>query len=258
MLFNKRESQPQLEQLPDELIILILDRLPLKDAFVMLRVSSQMNKLIKDNSIWKSYGVKNFEEFATQYKQLRPQARLAIKKYGCTLECANKYCSLKTEERKDLLVKEILRLPDVQQDARYVRNALSHFYSNAALISWAEKLITWNQINSLVKLEVGLGSVMAVLFDNEFRKDSPVANTVHILRENKSFLDELIRTEIRPEILNHLLQDDGVKAIRCGLTIDDASKAKTEDEIKKMIETKISKSEPTDTLSSSNPLKREP
>lgn len=256
MFFNKPKSPTKLEQLPDELIILILDRLPLKDAFVMLRVSSQMNALIKDNSIWKSYGAKNFEEFANQYKKLRPQARLAIKKYGCTLKCANKYCSLKTEERTNLLVKEILQLPDVQ-NAEYVRNALSHFHSNAALISWDEKLITWNQINSLVKLEQELGSVMAVLFSNEFRKDSPVVNTVRILRENKSFLDELIRTEIRPEILIHLLQDDGVKAIQYGLTIEDASKAKTEDEIKKMIETKISKSEPTDTLSSDNPLKKE-
>ena len=248
------------EPLPDELIFLILDRLPLTDALTMLRVSSQMNRLIKDDSIWKKYGTNNFEEFAKEYKLLNWQAQMSIKEYSCTIGCAKKYCSPDTEGRMLLLAEEIGQLPEVNLYASEARSEynglLGHLNMPVALIAWSEKLITWDQLVRLGNLEPKQGfPVLWTLFKAEFMSEQS-RNTLRLLRENKFFIEEVIRTEIHPEILEHLLHDNGIKAMHNGLTLEDASKAKSPDEIKKMIETKISEFEPTNSLPSGNPLKK--
>jgi hypothetical protein len=66
------------QQIPDELILNVLNRLPLKDAISFLRVSKEMSAFVKDKTIWKKFGAIDFEDFAKRTKPLPPAYQKAI------------------------------------------------------------------------------------------------------------------------------------------------------------------------------------
>ncbi|HIF0233152.1 TPA: F-box protein, partial [Legionella pneumophila] len=80
MTFGRIEPVDQLtlNNLPNELILQIIDDLDLQDAIPFLRVNKQLNQLVKDSSVWKQFGAEDFTDFFTQMKALDVRARKVI------------------------------------------------------------------------------------------------------------------------------------------------------------------------------------
>lgn len=66
------------QELPGELILAILNRLPLADAVSLLRVSHKMNSFIKDDTIWRKFGAANFVNFVERMQKLPPRYQRMI------------------------------------------------------------------------------------------------------------------------------------------------------------------------------------
>lgn len=56
--------------LPRDLILEILNKLPLKDAISFLTVSKEMHGFIKEDRVWKKFGATDFTDFATRISAL--------------------------------------------------------------------------------------------------------------------------------------------------------------------------------------------
>lgn len=63
-------SPSNLQDLPGEMILNIIDRLPLKDAITLLSISKEMYYFVHDDSVWRKWNAANFEDFVIRVKKL--------------------------------------------------------------------------------------------------------------------------------------------------------------------------------------------
>lgn len=142
MFFKHNEIESWLESLPNELVNLVIRKLPVKDQLQLMLVSKYFLEHAKDPSVWKTYGAKSYEDFVTRIKILPQKFQIMILNQQYTLPVAEnivEYLSLSRIERQEkfFVAKQLAAMPT----PHYIDAMLS----DNGVIALAEKLITPEQ-----------------------------------------------------------------------------------------------------------------
>ena len=205
------------KKLPDELILNILNRLPLKDAISLLLVTKEMNEIIKDESIWKKFGAKNFENFAQRMQNLSRKYQKLILSGNYTLtEVEDIFTLLKLSDEQ---CQNELRM--LSQFKSMPTNHLDRLLTTNGIIALRESLITAEEVAAMPTGD----HIMRLFWDNR---------TIDLLRKGL-ITPAQVATMPTGDHVWRLLSDETISALNEGLiTINQLAAMPTGDHIMRL------------------------
>ena len=201
-------SEPN--RLPNELILNILNRLPLSDAIAFLTVSKEMQAFIKDDSVWRKFGADNFTAFATRISKLPVFFRKAIINGKYDFAFSEKICDVVYGRNEYFRVMDALKLL-LPKDEYPNTDGFWNVYTLFKVVmpqysSVIPELLTYWSINSSTEQSVAIG-----------------------------FLEELISPEQMAKLdswsIRELFNQDGIKALKNKLITPEYAAIKPSNEL---------------------------
>jgi len=194
-------------KLPEELILNILQRLPLNDAISFLLVSKEMNAFIKDDSIWRKFGANDFVDFATRMKELPDNFRQFILKrqYNYTLALAEDIVSILNLSRKKRQQAVLTPAQVATMSIEYV----PYLLADGGIIALRERLITPEQAAAMPTAK----HLSCLLYNN----------SIQALRERLITPEQAAAMPTAFHITFLIAINSSIQALREGLDLDSDS-----------------------------------